>query len=108
MNPESNQEFYFNLNNVTSDSKYYTVQEFNTRFKNQSNMFSLLHVNSRSLNKNFESFETFLYTLDNFPFSVLGISETWLHSNSPNLFDLQNYKMIRKDREEKRGGGHAF
>lgn len=71
-------------------------------------MFSLLHVNSRSLNTIFESFETFLYTLNNFPFSVLGISETWLHSNSPNLFDLQNYKMIRKDREEKRGGGHAF
>ena len=57
MNPESHQEFYFNLNNITSDSKYYTVPEFNTSFKNQSNMFSLLHVNSRSLNKNFESFD---------------------------------------------------
>ena len=60
MDSESFQQAFFELNNVTSDSNYYTIQDFASRFKNTSKTFSLLLVNSRSLNKNFDSFETFL------------------------------------------------
>ena len=49
-----------------------------------------------------------IFTLNNFPFSVIGVSETWLHNTSPNLYNLNNYTLIRKDREDKRGGGLAF
>ena len=102
----------FTLNNVVNecanDSKYYTVTEFNNTFSNTLDNFSLLHINSRSLNKNFDCFENLLHTLNNFQFSIIGISETWLHSNSPPLFNLPNYRMIRADREGRRGGGVAF
>ena len=108
MNFDPTQQSNFDMNNATSDSDYYTTKEFNSNFKNTTKNISLLHINSRSLNKNFESLETLLYTLDNFPFSIIGITETWLHSTSPNLFNLKKYNMIRADREGRRGGGVAF
>ena len=96
------------VNERMSDSKYYTVAEFNNAFSDIEESFSLLHINSRSLNKNFEYLENTLNTLNSFQFSVIGISETWLHSNSPPLFNLPNYHMVRADREGRRGGGVAF
>ena len=90
------------------DSSYYTPEEFNnTIIHNQENI-SLLHLNSRSLNKNFEHFENLLNSINNFTFSIIGITETWLHENSPNLFNLPNYKLLRADRKGRRGGGVAF
>ena len=99
-----------NLDDVihVHDSKYYTPLEFNNTFSYNPDNISLLHINSRSLNKNFEYFENLLHSLNNFPFSVIGISETWLHQNSPDMFNLPNYKFIRADREGRRGGGVAF
>ena len=108
MDRDANQQSYFDLNHILPDSKYYTPQEFISNFDLAPETFSLLHINSRSLNKNYDNFETFLYSLNNFPFSVIGITETWLHSVSPNLFNLQNYQMIRNDRTGRRGGGVAF
>ena len=37
--------------------------------------------------------------------SIIGISETWLTTKSPNLFALKGYREIRKDRLHGRGGG---
>ena len=68
---------------------------------------SLLHLNARSLSKNFDSLQTLLCTL-NFPFSIIGISETWLNKNSPPVFNIPNYDMIRADRKAGRGGGVAY
>ena len=100
---------------IRTQSDYYTINEFNNKFspstqvnstadlKNTyaANNFSLLHWNARSLNKNFESLELLLSSLKDFPFSVIGISETWLRTNSPNLFNLDNYKLFRNDRKKK-------
>ena len=47
--------------------------------------FTLLHINPRSVSKKFDSFEALLQSLVNFSFSVIGISETWLHANSPDI-----------------------
>ena len=90
------------------NSNYYTPVEFNNTFSNNPDNFSLLHINSRSLNRNFEYFENLLHSLNNFEFSIIGITETWLHKNSPDMFNLPNYKFIRADRKERRGGGVAF
>ena len=89
MNFEPNQQSNFALNDRFLDSKYYSTEQFTAKFKHTSKTFSLLHVNSRSLKKNFESLETMLYTLDNFPFSIIGIAETWLHSISPDVYYLK-------------------
>ena len=90
------------------NSKYYTPLEFNNTFSHNPDNISLLHINSRSLNRNVEYFENLLHSLNNFGFSVIGISETWLHENSPNMFNLPNYKFIREDRKGRRGGGVAL
>ena len=93
-------------NLVRHISDYYTTNEFNDKIKQimgttnntnsdgttdstnnyNNNTFSLLHVNARSLNKNYDDLSTFLTTLKNFRFSVIGVTETWLHSNSPPIF----------------------
>ena len=102
------------------NSKYFTIDEFKAEFdpsfqnhvntinssSNNRRCFSLLHLNSRSLFKNFDDLQTFLATLDH-QFSAIGISETWLHPNSPPL-NLNNYNMLRSDRKEGRGGGVAL
>ena len=98
--------------------KYYTSDEFlNMKLTNDNplrtteinnNNFSLLHINSRSINKNFDSVGTFLDSLNKFSFSVIGISETWLNSNSPDMFNIPNYHMLHVDRKNGRGGGVAL
>ena len=108
-------EMLMDINNQTNDqdltleSNYFTIEEFNSTFKNLSHQeFSLLHLNIRSLNKNFDSFETFISTLNNFQFSLIGLTETWLHSNSPPLFHIANYNLLRQDRTVCKGGGVAL
>ena len=110
-----------NLNIINHLCQYFTITEFNSKFCSASDnnnrptgnnainkYFSLLHINARSLNKNFDSIEVLLNSLNQFPFSVIGITETWLHTSSPNMFDIQNYSMIRADRRTGRGGGVAM
>ena len=109
-------------NLIDHHCEYYTIAQFNTKFCSKSinennrinhnynidKYFSLLHINARSLNKNFDSFEILLKSLQNFPFSIIGVTETWLHTTSPDMFDIQNYTMTRKDRINGRGGGVAM
>ena len=98
-----------NDQDLTLESNSFTIEEFNSTCNNLSHQeFSLLHLNIRSLHKNFDSFETFLSTLNNFQFSLIGLTETWLHSNSPPLFNIENYKLLRQDRTVGRGGGVAM
>ena len=87
--------------------KYYLPSEFKTEFQKKSQSHVYLHMNARSLAKNFDNVQLLLDSLD-CQFSVVGISETWLHSNSPPLYDIPNYSLIRSDRLDGRGGGVAF
>ena len=97
-----------NLFDDIHDSRYYTPLEFNNTISYNPDNISLLHLNSRSLNRNFEHFENLLHSINNFKFSIIGITETWLHENSPDLFNLPNYKLLRADRKGRRGGVVAF
>ena len=96
--------------NLLPRSNYYTINEFNSTFtKNSlSQEFSMLHLNVRSLNKNFENLEILLTMLNKFSFSLIAITETWLNSNSPPTFNIQNYRLLRADRKHGRGGGVAI
>ena len=86
--------------------KYYVPCEFNPQGDQpqQTQFLSFLHCNARSLSKNYENFDMLLSSL-RFGCSVIGISETWLNTTSPNLFTVEGYKEIRKDRQNGRGGG---
>ena len=106
-------------------SEYYTTTEFSNEIKelfgernnlNSTNNcindiydnFSLLHINARSLQKNYDDLNILLSSLVSFKFSAIGITETWFHSNSPPIFDIDEYDLIRADRNTGRGGGVAI
>ena len=91
------------------DSQYFTPEE-STRNLNHfdKSSFSVLHLNIRSLQKNFDSLFNLLMTLK-FKFKVICITETWSSDNSINLnlFKLPQYKSIHQVRRTGKGGGIA-
>ena len=68
--------------------------------------FSVLHLNIRSLNKNFESLKNVLVEIK-FCFKVICITESWcsvdLHTN--NRYQLLNYVSIHQVRKNGKTGG---
>ena len=65
------------------DTDYISADDFSGNFKDfTENSSSVLHINIRSLNKNFESFAEVFKSLS-FKFSIICFSETW--SNDENL-----------------------
>ena len=58
------------------DMVYILPEDFHDSLEKQAtSYFSILHLNIRSIKKNFESFKTFLSSLD-FTFSIICFSET--------------------------------
>ena len=96
----------YNLQNL--DTPYYSVEEASEHFRHkETNSFSVLHLNIRSLNKNFENFKLFLAEI-NFNFKLICLSETWCQDKNPNensLFQLPNYNVIHQNRNQNRKGG---
>ena len=69
-------------------------------------MFSILHLNIRSLKKNFDSFKLFLSGL-NFEFSIICFSETWLDESAlayESLYKLPHYNRVHLLRGHGKGG----
>ena len=69
-----------NFLNLTSKGSYYNEPELNDLIGNRKDAinFSLLHLNARTLLKNFVKF-TQLLDSSQHEFSAIGISETWLN-----------------------------
>ena len=87
----------------STECRYYLPNELNLLPLND-NSFSLLHLNARSLSCNFDNVCSLLGSIKH-SFSFIGVTESWLKPNSPPLFDIQGYKMLRADRPTGRGGG---
>ena len=68
---------FFKVNFENRNTPYLFPEEFKCFLVNSSpsNYFSILHLNIRSIKKNFENFKLFLKTI-NFTFSVICFSET--------------------------------
>ena len=65
-------------------------------------------VNARSARKNLNVIK---YTVDKTHIDILAITETWLNVNDDyesREICPQGYKLVRKDRENQKGGGVAF
>ena len=91
-----------NGNNIIPNTcKYYNIDAYNCL---PSNGLSLFHHNIRSLNKNFDEINTFMSLLGN-NFSVIGFTETWFNDIISPLINIDNYTMIEKHRDNKKGGG---
>ena len=99
----------FNENMLNLDTSYFIPEEASQYLTNvDSKSLSILHVNIRSLKKNFENFKLLLSNLS-FCFKIICLTETWSKDQNMtqnSLFNLPNYAAIHQDRRNnKRGGG---
>ena len=66
--------------------------------------FSILHLNIRSIKKNFKSFKTYFSALD-FTFSIICFSETWCDDLDNFIYDLPSYTSSHQKRSDRKIGG---
>ena len=82
--------------------------KFKTNFKDFSkNSISVLDLNIRSMNKNFEALSEF-YSKMNHIFTAICFSETWANEeniNKNSAFQLKNHNVIHQVRNPCKGGG---
>ena len=102
LDPDAN--FFADNSQLLSNCLYLTSSEFDKIPPLCSDTFSSLHINIRSLPKHFDDLSEFLLTL-NRSFSIIAVSETWLHRSNSDLFHLPGYHFISSHREHKAGGG---
>ena len=89
------------------DTSYYIPNEIKENLEIfQQKPFSVLHLNIRSMSKNFESFWGFLDSLC-FSFSVICLSETWCqaHETSNSNLQIPGYVSLHQTRKNRRGEG---
>ena len=100
---------FFNAFNFKDYSQYFNPKESPRTLNHfDKNSFSILHLNIRSLQKNFDSLCNLLMTLKS-DFKVICITEIWCSHNSVNhnLFKLPQYKRIHQVRKTGKGVGIA-
>ena len=98
---------FFNKKFQSLDTPYLMPGEFHNFLDNSSDQFSVLHLNIRSIKKNFENLKLFLNSI-NFTFSVKCLSETWwddLATIEKSLHELPNYNITHQARGDRKVGG---
>ena len=79
------------------------IQTVLNDFRDYANLMKIGHINARSVTKHRDEIERLLY--EGF-FDILGMSETFIKPRTPScLYRVNNYKLFRKDRVAKNGGG---
>ncbi|XP_065679652.1 uncharacterized protein LOC136094047 [Hydra vulgaris] len=98
----------FQVNNF--DSPYFNIKNFKIELQTFKNNFMAIHINIRSINKNFDKLKHFL-TDCNYSFSMICLTETWCSDESiqkNSNFQIPYYKLLSSERKaDKRGGGIA-
>ena len=99
---------FFNDNLQETDSPYFSIDQFiEVSEKLNEEMFSVFHLNIRSLHKNIEKLKNILSFLKG-RFSVIVLTETWCDDTAQDnsLFEIPNYTAIHQTRKnDRRGGG---
>lgn len=88
-------------------SEYLTVNQFKS-LDNANENLSIMHLNIRSLNHNFDNLKQLIDNPLQSTFSVIGLTETWLTKSSSAHYALPGYKLIENSRNNRTGGGVAF
>ena len=92
LDPDEN---FFNLI-ADSSSSYLTEDKLHGFFYfDKKDSFNAIHVNCRSLNKNFKALENLL-TFISGKLTVIAVSETWLTELSEDTFNLMGYSFVSK------------
>ena len=91
-------------NNILKSFGYFVGNPFNWKcleLRNKSGLFYVIHLNARSIPKNFDNFLTFLENIE-IQFTVIGLSETWLNETNQNLYGIKGYSQVNNYGPEKR------
>jgi hypothetical protein len=86
---------------------YYLENKLNSKINESINYFSVLHHNIRSAQKNLESLQHLLHSI-NIDFSIIGLTETWLNQFNFSLYGIDGYFSEHNFRQNRRGGGVAL
>src|ERR1700690_3027108 len=82
----------FNIPN--NASKYITDDKLNEFFQFQDNTaLNVIHVNCRSLNKNFGSLNILLQSLSD-KLLAIAVTETWLTESLQNAYNIHGYNLL--------------
>ena len=108
INSEHDPDINFYQDISSLETHYCSPNDFKNNFQSfLKDSFSVLHLNIRIMNKNFEYFKEF-YSRIKFKFSIVCFSETWVDdiSLSKNShFQLSRYKVLHQTRKNRKGGG---
>ena len=108
-NQDPDVNFYNDISSV--ETNYLSPCEANNKLKSfTSETFSILHLNIRSMNKNFEAFREFYESLD-INFSIICFSETWANDSNfdkNSSFQIEGYNPIHQIRKNRKGSGIAI
>ena len=107
---DSDDDNNLNSNSVSSfiDSKYILQKDLCDFFKQSKHahngQFNLLHINCRSLKANYSSI---LNLLDNsrMTYSAIALTETWLNETNDDIFQIEGYTFISRNRKGSKSGG---
>ena len=103
---------FFNEKSEAVNSLFYIVDKFNSSSQNLlKNSFTVLHINIRSMNKNFEKLREYLsYVKGNF--SIIALTQAWCSDDKADknsLWQLPNYTAIHQIRNsDQKGRGKAL
>ena len=104
--PDPDLHYFNSFNQVKANSNYYTETSFKehvTKCTDAKDMFSMCHLNIRSVSKNLSSFENYLETIQ-YNFTMIGLTETWLNDTNYDLYGLQGYNFVEQHRSSLGGG----
>ena len=106
INSEHDPDINFYQDISSLETHYCSPNDFQNNFQCfLKDSFSVLHLNIRSMNKNFESFKEFYLTI-NFKFSIFCFSETWVgkifFSNNSN-FQLSGCEVLHQRKKTRNG-----
>ena len=89
-----------------TSSKYYTINEYKSiSLNNIANNTFLLHLNIRSLNKNFDQLNLLQEHFNSHNSPIIGLTETWLQDPSNSLLNIDSYYLLTNNRQNRIGGG---
>ena len=108
INSEHDPDINFYQDISSLETHYCSPNDLKNNFQSfLKDSFSVLHLNIRSMNKNFESFKEF-YSKIKFKFSIVCFSETWVDGipfSKNSNFQLSGYKVLHQTRKNRKGGG---
>ena len=98
--------FYSHIQENSSYSNYYTLQEYLDIEPNAENIYNffLLNLNIRSFLANYVKFEAFLECLPSSPHLIV-VTETWNGPHNVDLCNVDGFNCAHTYRKESRGGG---